>query len=121
MVYPSPIFSPPDIVEALVEEKCTALHGVPTHFLGVLSEVDERRKHGQPLNLTRLRWVTHVLLLNCTQLGSRTGVAAGSPIPIDLMKQLREKMHLTDLTNAYGMSRSFALTVLDLADLVFGR
>ena len=55
MVYPSPIFSPPDIVDALVEEKCTALHGVPTHFLGVLSEVDERRKHGQPLDLTRLR------------------------------------------------------------------
>ena len=35
----------------------------------------------------------------------RTGIAAGSPIPIDLMKNLIEKMNLRDLTNAYGMSR----------------
>ena len=34
----------------------------------------------------------------------RTGIAAGSPIPIDLMKQLIDKMNLTELTVAYGMS-----------------
>ena len=44
--------------------------------------------------------------LPCSQsdLTSRTGIAAGSPIPIDLMKSLIEKMNLTELTNAYGMS-----------------
>lgn len=36
----------------------------------------------------------------------RTGIAAGSPIPIDLMKQLIEKLNLTELTVAYGMSAS---------------
>lgn len=36
----------------------------------------------------------------------RTGIAAGSPIPIDLMKQLIEKLNLTELTVAYGMSTS---------------
>ncbi len=38
--------------------------------------------------------------------GCRTGIAAGSPIPIDLMKQLIEKLNLTELTVAYGMSAS---------------
>ena len=35
---------------------------------------------------------------------SRTGIAAGSPVPIDLMKSLISKLNLKDLTNAYGMS-----------------
>lgn len=68
--------------------RCTALHGVPTHFLGVLSEVERRQKEGEVVDLGRLR----------------TGIAAGSPIPIDLMKQLIDKMNLTELTVAYGMS-----------------
>ena len=68
--------------------RCTALHGVPTHFLGVLSEVERRRNEGEVVDLGRLR----------------TGIAAGSPIPIDLMKQLIDKMNLTELTVAYGMS-----------------
>ena len=38
----------------------------------------------------------------------RTGIAAGSPIPIDLMKQLIDKLNLTELTVAYGMSMSFS-------------
>jgi acyl-CoA synthetase (AMP-forming)/AMP-acid ligase II len=39
---------------------------------------------------------------------ARTGIAAGSPIPIDLMRQLIARMNLRDLTIAYGMSRSCA-------------
>ncbi|KAI0827140.1 acyl-CoA synthetase [Trametes gibbosa] len=88
VVYPSELYSPPAIVDALVRERCTALHGVPTHFLGVLAEVARRREEGQAVDLRTLR----------------TGTAAGSPIPIDLMKQLIEKMNLTELTVAYGMS-----------------
>lgn len=42
-----------------------------------------------------------------TLLYTRTGIAAGSPIPIDLMKNLIGRMNLRDLTNAYGMSKSF--------------
>ena len=68
--------------------RCTALHGVPTHFLGVLSELERRRGQGEVVELARLR----------------TGIAAGSPIPIDLMRQLIDKMNLTELTVAYGMS-----------------
>ena len=111
MVYPSEIFDPTKIVDALSAEKCvggspqstvstkrmnfglvpsrcTALHGVPTHFLGVLSELKSRRNGGEAVDLSRLR----------------TGIASGSPVPIDLMKQLIDQMNLTELTVAYGMS-----------------
>lgn len=42
----------------------------------------------------------------------RTGIAAGSPIPIDLMKSLTEKLNLRDLTVAYGMSACLSLAPL---------
>ena len=116
VVYPSEIFDPTKIVDALSAEKCvggtpwspghaipvltnrinfglvfsrcTALHGVPTHFLGVLSELKRRRNGGEFVDLSRLR----------------TGIASGSPVPIDLMRQLIDQMNLTELTVAYGMS-----------------
>ncbi|ETW75925.1 hypothetical protein HETIRDRAFT_436850 [Heterobasidion irregulare TC 32-1] len=92
IVYPSEIFDPPSIVDALVQERCTALHGVPTHFYGVLAEVEHRQKVGSTLDLSRLR----------------TGIAAGSPIPIGLMRKLIENLNLRDLTIAYGMSESLS-------------
>ncbi|KAJ7057840.1 hypothetical protein C8F01DRAFT_1371920 [Mycena amicta] len=90
IVYPSEIFHPPSIVDAVVQEECTALHGVPTHFIGVLSEVDRRRSAGETMDMRRLR----------------TGIAAGSPVPNELMKSLIAKINLTDLTNAYGMTET---------------
>ncbi|KAK0496216.1 hypothetical protein EDD18DRAFT_1074084 [Armillaria luteobubalina] len=88
IVYPSEIFDPHAIVDAIIEEKCTALHGVPTHFLGVLAEIDDRRSRGEELDTRHLR----------------TGIAAGSPIPTALMQELITKLNLVGLTNAYGMS-----------------
>ena len=58
-MYPSQIFDPPRIVDAVVEEKCTALHGVPTHFLGVLAEVKKRQESGEILDFSRLRLVIY--------------------------------------------------------------
>jgi acyl-CoA synthetase (AMP-forming)/AMP-acid ligase II len=109
VVYPSDMFNPKRIVDAVLQEKCTALHGVPTHFLGVLSEVERRQQQGERLDLSNLRCALSTFLLmrnhgRCIFI--RTGIAAGSPIPIDLMKQLITKLNLTDLTNAYGMSES---------------
>jgi acyl-CoA synthetase (AMP-forming)/AMP-acid ligase II len=90
ILYPSPTYSAPQIVDALLaprapDEACTALHGVPTHFMGVLQELQQR---------------------GATVTGGalRTGIAAGSPIPMELMRQLRAKMGLDELTIAYGMS-----------------
>ncbi|KAH9477789.1 Acyl-CoA ligase sidI [Psilocybe cubensis] len=90
IVYPSAIFDAPSIVDAVVEERCTALHGVPTHFLGVLAEVKQRQQDGRTPDMSTLR----------------TGIAAGSPIPIDLMKHLISELNLTELTNAYGMTET---------------
>ncbi|CAE6467966.1 unnamed protein product [Rhizoctonia solani] len=78
-------FSPKDIVRTVSEERCTALHGVPTHFIGVLEELD---RVGTSVDMNSLR----------------TGIAAGSPVPIDLMRRLIERLNLHDLTIAYGMS-----------------
>lgn len=101
VVYPSPVFHPEAIVDAVVEERCTALHGVPTHFLGVLSEVQKRQEAGEKLDLSCLR----------------TGIAAGSPVPIDLMNQLINKLNMVDITIAYGMTEtspaSFQTTPVD--------
>lgn len=90
IVYPSEIYDPVSIVDAISAEKCTALHGVPTHFYGVLTEVAKRRAQGQVVDTTRLR----------------TGIAAGSPVPIELMKQLMNQLGLDGLTNAYGMTET---------------
>ncbi|KAJ2918969.1 hypothetical protein MD484_g1453, partial [Candolleomyces efflorescens] len=90
IVYPSEIFDPEAIVDAVVEERCTALHGVPTHFLGVLSEVEKRKKWGANLDFSSLR----------------TGIAAGTSIPIDLMKTLVKDLNLSELTVAYGMTET---------------
>ncbi|KAJ3783271.1 acetyl-CoA synthetase-like protein [Lentinula aff. detonsa] len=90
VVYPSESFEPATIVDALIKEKCTALHGVPTHFLGILSEVEKRKSEGDELNFSNLR----------------TGIAAGTTIPIDLMRRLISEMNLRDLTNAYGMTET---------------
>ncbi|KAF9266062.1 acetyl-CoA synthetase-like protein [Marasmius fiardii PR-910] len=90
IVYPSETYDPSSIVDTVMEEKCTALHGVPTHFLGVLSEVDKRRKAGENVDTRSLR----------------TGIAAGTSIPIELMKQLIADLNLTELTNAYGMTET---------------
>ncbi|KAH9962203.1 acetyl-CoA synthetase-like protein [Russula dissimulans] len=90
IVYPSEIYDPRAIVDAVIKERCTALHGVPTHFLGVLAEVERRQQAGETLDFSRLR----------------TGIAAGSPVPIELMKQLIAKLNLRELTIAYGMTET---------------
>ena len=78
-------------MDAISEERCTALHGVPTHFLGVLSEVAKRRDAGELGGEGKIGRL-------------RTGIAAGSPVPDELMRRLMRGMGLTGLTNAYGMS-----------------
>ena len=45
-------------MEAVEQEKCTALHGVPTHFIGVLSELEKRHEMGKYPDLSRLRCVS---------------------------------------------------------------
>ncbi|KDQ20227.1 hypothetical protein BOTBODRAFT_101410 [Botryobasidium botryosum FD-172 SS1] len=87
IVYASETYDPVATLRALKEEECTGVHGVPTHFLGLLAELE---KDGDRTGLHKMR----------------TGIAAGSPTPISLMNRLIEKLNLTDLTNAYGMTET---------------
>jgi acyl-CoA synthetase (AMP-forming)/AMP-acid ligase II len=67
VVYPSEIFDPKAVVQTVLDEKCTALHGVPTHFLGVLSEVERREKLGEKLDFKNLRYFSRTLSLHHIQ------------------------------------------------------
>jgi hypothetical protein len=62
VVYPSATFDAPRIVDAVAAERCTALHGVPTHFLGVLAELARRRAAGDAVDTRSLRSVRPVLV-----------------------------------------------------------
>src|SRR5258706_2264643 len=85
MVYPNDGFDALTVLEAVQEERCTALHGVPTMFA---AELDHPRFDEFDLSMLR------------------TGVMAGAPCPIALMKRVVEKMHLSEITIAYGMTET---------------
>ncbi len=85
MVFPGEGFDPLATLSAVAEEKCTALHGVPTMFIAELDHPEFSR-----FDLSRLR----------------TGIMAGSPCPIETMKKVVSKMHLGEITIAYGMTET---------------
>ena len=85
MVYPSEGFDPLATLEAVAAERCTALHGVPTMFIAEMDHPDFAK-----FDLSSLR----------------TGIMAGSPCPIEVMKRAVERMHLAEITIAYGMTET---------------
>ncbi len=85
MIYPSDAFDPQAVLETVDAEKCTALYGVPTMFIAVLDHPD-REKY----NVSNLR----------------TGVMAGAPCPIEVMRRVVDKLHMDDVTIAYGMTET---------------
>lgn len=88
MVFPGDVFDPKKTLEAIHKEKCTAIYGVPTMFVSELN-LPEFRQY----NLSSLR----------------TGVIAGAPCPMELMKQLIEKMSLKEITIGYGFTEASPL------------
>ncbi len=95
MVVPAPAFEPEATLAAVEEERCTALYGVPTMFIAALAEMDRR-----PYQLTSLR----------------TGIMAGSPCPEEVMRKVIERMHMEDVTIAYGMTETSPVSVQTAAD-----
>jgi len=85
MVYPSEAFDPLAVLSAIEAERCTALYGVPTMFIAELGHPEFER-----FDLSSLR----------------TGCMAGSPCPVEIMKQVIERMHMRDVTIAYGMTET---------------
>ncbi len=85
MVIPNDAFEPVSVLSAVQEEKCTSLYGVPTMFIAELG-VPEFESY----DLSSLR----------------TGIMAGSPCPVEVMKQVIERMNMDDVTIAYGMTET---------------
>lgn len=85
MVYPAPVFEPAATLRAVEDERCTALYGVPTMFVAELS-VDDFAEY----KLDSLR----------------TGIMAGAPCPVEVMKRVINDMHMGEITIAYGMTET---------------
>jgi fatty-acyl-CoA synthase len=85
MIYPSEAFDPVSVLDTVAVERCTGLYGVPTMFIG---ELDHPR-FGE-FDLSSLR----------------TGIMAGSPCPIEVMKRVVRDMHMSEVTICYGMTET---------------
>jgi fatty-acyl-CoA synthase len=85
MVSPSEGFEPLAVLQAVEEERCTGLHGVPTMFIAILGHPEFQR-----FDLTSLR----------------TGIMAGSPCPVEVMRNVVARMHMSEVTIAYGMTET---------------
>lgn len=85
MVIPAASFDPELTLLALQEESCTALHGVPTMFI---AELEHLRFHKFDLRTLR------------------TGIMAGSPCPIEIMRRVVDQMHCREMTIAYGLTEA---------------
>jgi fatty-acyl-CoA synthase len=95
LVYPAPAFDPKATLDAVAAERCTSLYGVPTMFIAELAEpgLDD-------YDLSSLR----------------TGIMAGSPCPVEVMKQVIERMGMAEVTICYGMTETSPVSTQTRAD-----
>lgn len=95
MVIPNDAFDPDSVLETVQAERCTALYGVPTMFIAELGHADF-----DSYDLSSLR----------------TGVMAGSPCPVEVMKQCVDRMNMTEVTICYGMTETSPVSTQTLPD-----
>jgi fatty-acyl-CoA synthase len=95
IVIPAPGFDPAETLRAVQAERCTSLYGVPTMFIAELALPD----FGS-YDLSTLR----------------TGIMAGSPCPVEVMKRVVSEMHMTEVTICYGMTETSPVSTQTTAD-----
>ncbi len=95
IVYPAPTFDPLATLQTIEAERCTSLYGVPTMFIAQLAHPD----FGS-FDLSSLR----------------TGIMAGSPCPVEVMKQAISAMHMDEVTICYGMTETSPVSTQTAAD-----
>ncbi|MFZ2298695.1 MAG: AMP-binding protein [Aquabacterium sp.] len=100
IVYPNDGFDPLSVLQTVQAERCTALHGVPTMFI---AELDHPRF--AEFDLSTLR----------------TGIMAGSPCPIEVMKRVVRDMHMAEVTIAYGMTETSPVSCQSSTDTPLNR
>jgi fatty-acyl-CoA synthase len=95
MVIPAPAFDPKATLEAVAAEQCTSLYGVPTMFIAELNHPDFAS-----FDLSSLR----------------TGIMAGSPCPVEVMKQVIDRMGMTEVSICYGMTETSPVSTQTRSD-----
>lgn len=95
MVFPSETFDAGSTLAAIESERCTAIYGVPTMFIAMLEHPDYPQR-----NLSSLR----------------TGIMAGSPCPIELMKRVTHEMGAREITIGYGQTEASPLITQTVTD-----
>ena len=95
MVLPAQGFDPAATLRAVTEEKCTSLYGVPTMFIAELGLPDF-----SSYDLSSLR----------------TGIMAGSPCPVEVMKRVVAEMHMTEVAICYGMTETSPVSTMTRRD-----
>jgi fatty-acyl-CoA synthase len=95
IVIPAPGFDPAATLRAVAAEQCTALYGVPTMFIAEFAQPDFAA-----YDLSSLR----------------TGIMAGSPCPVEVMKRVVSEMHMTEVTICYGMTETSPVSAQTRAD-----
>jgi fatty-acyl-CoA synthase len=95
IVIPAPGFDPAATLRAVQQERCTSLYGVPTMFIAELALPDFAS-----YDLSTLR----------------TGIMAGSPCPVEVMKRVVSEMHMAEVTIAYGMTETSPVSAQTRAD-----
>lgn len=89
MVLPAEYFDPGKTLKAVEKERCTAIHGVPTMFITELDHPEFKN-----VDLTSLR----------------TGIMAGAPCPVEIMKRVIHEMGASEITIAYGLTEASPVT-----------
>jgi fatty-acyl-CoA synthase len=95
MVIPAESFHAPAVLETLHAERCTSLYGVPTMFRALLED-----PHFGKYDYTSLR----------------TGIMAGAPCPVELMREVVERLHMPEVAIGYGMTETSPLSTLSGRD-----
>lgn len=95
MVIPGPAFDPAQTLAAVAEERCTSLYGVPTMFIAELADPGF-----DGFDLSSLR----------------TGIMAGSPCPVEVMKQVIERMGMAEVSICYGMTETSPVSLQTRSD-----
>ncbi|MEU9338591.1 AMP-binding protein [Streptomyces sp. NPDC048290] len=95
LVIPAPSFDPRATLEAVQRERCTSLYGVPTMFIAELGLPDFAS-----YDLSSLR----------------TGIMAGSPCPVEVMKRVVAEMHMSEVAICYGMTETSPVSLQTRAD-----
>jgi fatty-acyl-CoA synthase len=95
IVVPAPLFDPQATLRAIEQERCTALYGVPTMFIAELGVEGFDR-----YDLTSLR----------------TGLMAGSPCPVEIMKRVQTEMQMNEVGIAYGMTETSPVSTQTRSD-----